>query len=111
MSSREHEAIAAERRFETPRGRWRQRDSFSLFSSSSRCFSFEERPAPGSTAAQIADFYLRHDAGRVALVGVYLVPFAGIAFLWFIAAIRSPSRRTQRIGSSPPSSSAAACCS
>ena len=48
-----------------------------------------ERPAPGSSATQIADFYLRHDAGRVALVGVYLVPFAGIAFLWFIAAIRS----------------------
>ncbi len=47
-----------------------------------------ERPAPGSTAAEIADFYLQHDAGRVALVGVYLVPFAGIAFLWFIAAIR-----------------------
>ena len=48
-----------------------------------------ERPAPGSTAAEIADFYLQHDAGRVALVGVYLVPFAGIAFLWFIAAVRS----------------------
>jgi hypothetical protein len=25
----------------------------------------------------------------VALVGLYLAPFAGIAFLWFIAAIRS----------------------
>ena len=48
-----------------------------------------ERPAPGSSAAQIADFYLRQDGGRVALVGIYLVPFAGIAFLWFIAAIRS----------------------
>lgn len=47
------------------------------------------RPAAGSTAAEIADFYLERDAGRVALVGLYLAPFAGIAFLWFIAAIRS----------------------
>lgn len=47
-----------------------------------------ERPAPGSSASQIEDFYLRGNSGRVALVGLYLVPFAGIAFLWFIAAIR-----------------------
>ena len=47
------------------------------------------RPAPGSSGKEIADFYLEQDAGRTALVGLYLVPFAGIAFLWFIAAIRS----------------------
>jgi hypothetical protein len=47
------------------------------------------RPAPGSNAKEIADFYLEHNEGRTALVGLYLVPFAGIAFLWFIAAIRS----------------------
>jgi hypothetical protein len=47
------------------------------------------RPAPGSSAKEIADFYLEQNAGRTALVGLYLVPFAGIAFLWFIAAIRS----------------------
>lgn len=46
------------------------------------------RPAAGSSAEEIADFYLE-DRGRVALVGLYLVPFAGIAFLWFVAAIRS----------------------
>jgi len=48
-----------------------------------------ERPAPGSTAREIAHFYLKGERGRVALVGLYLVPFAGIAFLWFVAAIRS----------------------
>jgi hypothetical protein len=48
-----------------------------------------ERPAPGSSANQIENFYLHQNAGRVAIVGMYLVPFAGIAFLWFIAAIRS----------------------
>jgi len=46
-------------------------------------------PARGSTAAEIASFYLDQDAGRIALFGLYLIPFAGIAFLWFIAAIRA----------------------
>ena len=46
-------------------------------------------PEGGSSASEIEDFYLHRDAGRLALVGLYLVPFAGIAFLWFIAVIRS----------------------
>ena len=46
-------------------------------------------PSGGSTAAEIRDFYLHRQAGSVALVGVYLVPFSGIAFLWFIATIRN----------------------
>jgi hypothetical protein len=46
-------------------------------------------PARGSSAEEIASFYLEQDAGRVALIGLYLIPFAGIAFLWFIAVIRS----------------------
>jgi hypothetical protein len=47
------------------------------------------QPASGSSAEEIADFYLEHESGLVALVGLYLVPFAGIAFLWFVAAVRS----------------------
>ena len=47
------------------------------------------RPAPGSTAEEIASFYLERDAGRISLAGLYVVPFAGIAFLWFIAAVRA----------------------
>lgn len=46
-------------------------------------------PSGGSTAAEIRDFYLRKDAVSVALVGVYLAPFSGIAFLWFIAVVRN----------------------
>jgi hypothetical protein len=46
-------------------------------------------PDGGSSASEIEDFYLHRNAGRLALVGLYLVPFAGIAFLWFIAVIRS----------------------
>src|SRR4051794_13937482 len=46
-------------------------------------------PSAGSTASQVRDFYLREDAGNLALVGVYLAPFSGIAFLWFIAVVRN----------------------
>ena len=46
-------------------------------------------PARGSSAEEIASFYLDQDAGRVALIGLYLIPFSGIAFLWFIAVIRA----------------------
>ena len=47
------------------------------------------RPGSGASAAEIADYYLEQQKGRAALVGLYLVPFSGIAFLWFVAAIRS----------------------
>jgi hypothetical protein len=47
------------------------------------------QPAAESTTAEVAEWYLRDDSKRVAFVGLYLAPFAGIAFLWFIAVIRS----------------------
>src|SRR6185503_11049816 len=47
------------------------------------------QPAGESTPDEIRDFYLRENGGTVAVVGVYLVPFAGIAFLWFIAVVRN----------------------
>jgi hypothetical protein len=47
------------------------------------------QPSRESTAAEIRNFYLREHGGTVALIGVYLVPFAGIAFLWFIAVVRN----------------------
>jgi hypothetical protein len=43
----------------------------------------------GTAAAEIHDFYLRKDASSVARVRVYLAPFSGIAFVWFIAAVRN----------------------
>jgi len=45
-------------------------------------------PAPGSSADEIRAWYLRDSSKQVAIVGLYLAPFAGIAFLWFIAVIR-----------------------
>jgi hypothetical protein len=46
-------------------------------------------PSGASSREAIRDFYLRDSGGNVALVGVYLAPFAGIAFLWFIAVVRN----------------------
>jgi hypothetical protein len=48
-----------------------------------------DQPGAGSSADEIARWYLGDEAGRVGLIGLYLAPFAGIAFLWFIAVIRS----------------------
>ena len=46
------------------------------------------RPAKGSSAAENAQWYLQHNSKTLGIVGLYLVPFAGIAFLWFTAAVR-----------------------
>ena len=46
-------------------------------------------PARGSSAAEIAAWFVQHQTGTIGLVGLYLVPFAGITFLWFIAAVRN----------------------
>ena len=81
-------ALAAERRLETPRAAGVAGLLFSaLFVAT--LLLVRVRPAPGSSAEEIANFYLERDSGRVALAGMYIVPFAGIAFLWFVAAIRS----------------------
>src|SRR4051794_15493750 len=47
-----------------------------------------QRPPADATAPEIAGWYVDH-AGTVGIVGLYTVPFAGIAFLWFVAALRS----------------------
>ena len=76
------------RRLETPRAAGVAGLLFSaLFVIS--VFLVRVRPATGSTAQEISDFYLEQDSGRLVLAGLYVVPFAGIAFLWFLAAIRS----------------------
>jgi hypothetical protein len=46
------------------------------------------QPGAGSSADEIAAWYLRKGSRHLALVGLYFAPFAGIAFLWFIAVIR-----------------------
>jgi hypothetical protein len=46
------------------------------------------QPAAGSSAEEIAAWYLRTDSKHLGVVGLYFAPFSGIAFLWFIAVIR-----------------------
>jgi hypothetical protein len=45
---------------------------------------------PGATAstAEITEFYNSAQSRRVVLVGLYVMPLAGIAFIWFIVALR-----------------------
>ena len=77
-----------DRRLETPRAAGVAGLAFAALFVASMLL-LRNHPASGSTAAQIRDFYLHRNAGSVSLVGVYLVPFSGIAFLWFIAVIRN----------------------
>jgi hypothetical protein len=77
-----------DRRLETPRAAGVAGLAFAgLFVAS--ILLVRNQPAGGSTAMEIRNFYLGEHSGRVALVGVYLAPFSGIAFLWFIAVIRN----------------------
>lgn len=47
-----------------------------------------DAPKADATNAEIADYYGSPSSRRVLLVGLYLMPFAGIAFVWFIVALR-----------------------
>jgi hypothetical protein len=45
-------------------------------------------PGAGSTTQEIVEFYQSDDSNVVTVVALYLFPFAGIAFLWFIVSLR-----------------------
>ncbi len=47
-----------------------------------------DQPGAGSTPAEVRRWFLQTDARHLAVVGLYAAPFAGIAFLWFMAVIR-----------------------
>ena len=49
------------------------------------------RRAPGLSDSDTvyANFYASGHGSDLVTVGLYLVPFAGIAFLWFMAAVRT----------------------
>ena len=77
-----------EQRLETPRAAGIAGFAFAVLFIAS-ILLLRSHPSGESTAAEIRSFYLGKHADSVALVGVYLAPFSGIAFLWFIAAIRN----------------------
>ncbi len=54
-------------------------------------------PRSGAGAAELRAFYVEGNGKYVNLVGLYLAPFAGIAFIWFLAVARSHiGHRTDR---------------
>jgi hypothetical protein len=53
-------------------------------------------PATRATDAQIAAFYRRVAQRDTMLVGLYLMPFAGVAFIWFLVALRTLIARRDR---------------
>jgi hypothetical protein len=47
-----------------------------------------EVPGPKASDEEISAFYNSDNKRRVILISLYIMPFAGIAFLWFIVALR-----------------------
>ena len=45
-------------------------------------------PGPNASSQEILDYYTSDQNRRPILVGLYVMPFAGIAFIWFIVALR-----------------------
>jgi hypothetical protein len=45
-------------------------------------------PKPGASSQEIVDYYESGESNAVSLVALYLMPFSGIAFLWFIVSLR-----------------------
>ena len=45
-------------------------------------------PGPKASDAEITRFYTSGESRRSILVGLYIMPFSGIAFMWFIVALR-----------------------
>jgi hypothetical protein len=51
-------------------------------------FLASDAPGADATNAEIADYYSSPESRRVLLAGLYIMPFAGIAFIWFTVALR-----------------------
>jgi hypothetical protein len=47
-----------------------------------------DAPGAGATDAELVEYYNSASSRTTLLVGLYLMPFAGIAFVWFIVALR-----------------------
>jgi hypothetical protein len=45
-------------------------------------------PGPRASDADLASFYASDARRRLIVVGLYVLPFAAIAFMWFVVALR-----------------------
>jgi hypothetical protein len=57
---------------------------------------FNQTPGPSASDQELTEFYASDDKRRVIIVGLYLLPFAAVAFLWFLAALRQWSAASAR---------------
>jgi hypothetical protein len=48
----------------------------------------QDAPGADATDAELVEYYGSESSRRALLVGLYLMPFAGMAFVWFIVALR-----------------------
>ncbi len=53
-----------------------------------------QAPGPKASDSEVIDFYASDRRWMVVAAGIYLMPFAGIAFLWFVVALRMWIRNT-----------------
>ncbi len=51
-------------------------------------YLFSMIPGPQATDAELLQFYATSDRRRAIVLGTYVMPFAGIAFIWFVVALR-----------------------
>ncbi|MEZ4530486.1 MAG: hypothetical protein R2855_05580 [Thermomicrobiales bacterium] len=58
-----------------------------------------QAPRPGSDAQSFIDFYNSSERRKIVLVGLYVLPFSAIAFIWFLAALRQWVAQSHRRGS------------
>jgi hypothetical protein len=58
--------------------------------------SFTPGPAPDASDAEVVAFYETNSQRLIQLGGLYLLPLAAVAFLWFIAALREWVERSTR---------------
>lgn len=56
-------------------------------------------PRPREGDQVFVDFYSSDERRKLVLVGLYLLPFSAVAFIWFIAALRQWVARSTRRGS------------
>ncbi len=55
-----------------------------------------QAPGPKASDSEVIDFYASDRRWMVVAAGLYLMPFAGIAFLWFVVALRMWIRNTSQ---------------
>jgi hypothetical protein len=59
-------------------------------------FTLSLSPGPRASDAEIAEFYAGDGPRRLVVAGLYLLPLATVAFLWFIAVLRDWEVRSAR---------------